>query len=108
MSRSFLLLTLALAIFGVLIGSVVLVEGHVRLLQTGYPIRNAASPKLDGAYSVAGPCGGVSKYGAQGVTTITAGQVMTLKIAYNGQIQQLNIRDRIEHKDWTREVATLF
>lgn len=58
--------------------------GHVRLLQTGFPIRNAVSAKLDGAYSVSGPCGGVSKYGVQGVTTITSRQVISLKIGYNG------------------------
>jgi hypothetical protein len=49
-----------------------------------------AQPKLDGAYSVSGPCGGVSAYAAQGVTTVTSGSVVSLKIGYNGGHQDQN------------------
>jgi hypothetical protein len=41
-------------------------------------------PSIDGQYSVAGPCGGVSTFGVQGTTPFTNGQVVTATIAYNG------------------------
>jgi hypothetical protein len=62
---------------------------HVRLLQTGFPIRNAASATGDGVYSVSGPCGGVSAYGKNGVALIQAGSSVSMKIAYNGGHQDV-------------------
>ncbi len=64
--------------------SVVRVDAHTRLLNTGYPIRNAASATADGAYSVSGPCGGVSTYGKTGVSSVASASLITVKIAYNG------------------------
>ena len=61
-----------------------LVSAHVRLLYTNVPIRNAASATTHGAYSVAGPCGGVLTYGIRGVTEWTSEQNVELTIGYNG------------------------
>jgi len=57
-----------------------LVSAHVRLLYTNVPIRNAASATANGAYSVAGPCGGVLSYGIRGVTEWTSEQNVELTI----------------------------
>eukprot|EP00040_Diaphanoeca_grandis_P038553 m.256740 g.256740 ORF g.256740 m.256740 type:complete len:577 (+) comp34661_c0_seq1:148-1878(+) len=61
--------------------------GHVRLINDGdvtWAIRNARAATADGAFSVAGPCGGANTFGANGMTTIIKGTEMTVKINYNG------------------------
>jgi len=50
-------------------------------------IRNANSPMSDGSFSTAGPCGGVSAWGANGlgqVNTVSVGESVTMIINYNG------------------------
>jgi hypothetical protein len=62
------------------------VSGHVRLVfePAAMSIRNAAGESANGKYSTNGPCGGVQTFGANGINTVTAGDSVTLKIAYNG------------------------
>jgi len=59
-------------------------EAHVRLLFSQYAIRNAANARADGAYSVAGPCGGANTFKSNGLSVLQAGQTVSITIAYNG------------------------
>lgn len=59
-------------------------DAHVRLLFSQYTIRNAATAKADGAYSVAGPCGGATTFKSNGLSVLQSGQTVSLTIAYNG------------------------
>jgi len=48
------------------------------------PVRNAPAPSSDGRMSTGGPCGGVEAWGANGSSNISVGQVLNMKINYNG------------------------
>ena len=62
-----------------------LVDAHVRMKYVApLSIRNAGSPTGDGRFSVAGPCGGVQSFGANGITNVVEGETYTVQIAYNG------------------------
>jgi len=60
------------------------VDAHVRLLYRGYNIRNAKAPNADGAFSVAGPCGGSLLFGMNGVTSVVDGATVSFAYQYNG------------------------
>lgn len=57
-------------------------SSHVMMGFTNMAIRNANTPTSNGRASVAGPCGGVDAFGANGKSQVKVGQTVQVQIAY--------------------------